>query len=61
MARSENIIQYLNENDKNKVFFFAEVLFQHAKYENLRKEIESRRREIKENQILSHKDIWQGS
>ena len=54
-----NIINYLDEKDKSKVLFFAEVLFKHSKYEKLRVEIESRRKEIKTNQILSHDDFWQ--
>ena len=55
----KNIINYLDEKDKSKVFFFAEVLLKHSKYEKLRVEIESRRKEIMENQITSHEDIWQ--
>ncbi|MDA3896699.1 MAG: hypothetical protein PF482_11210 [Desulfobacteraceae bacterium] len=55
----KNIINFLDEKDKSKVLFFAEVLFKHSKYEKLRSEIESRRKEIKENSILSHEDFWE--
>lgn len=58
MSTRKNIINFLDEKDKGKVLFFAEVLFKHSKYQNLRKEIESRRKEIKENRILSHEDFW---
>ena len=52
------IINFLDEKDKSKVLFFAEVLFKQSKYEKLRSEIESRRKEIRENSILSHEDFW---
>ena len=54
-----NIINELDEKDKSKLFFFAEVLFKHSKYEKLRVEIGQRRKEIKGNNIISHKDFWQ--
>ncbi|MFZ2631286.1 MAG: hypothetical protein WA081_01045 [Desulfosalsimonadaceae bacterium] len=52
------IINHLDEKDRNKLFFFAEVLFNHSKYQNLRDEIGWRRKEIKENNIISHQDFW---
>jgi nickel-dependent lactate racemase len=54
-----NIINELDEKDKNKLFFFAEMLFKHSKYEKLRDEIGQRRKEVKEKNIISHKDFWQ--
>jgi hypothetical protein len=58
-SNKNNIISKLDEKDKGKIFFFAEVLFKHSKYEKLRDEIGQRREEIKGNNIISHKDFWQ--
>jgi hypothetical protein len=57
-VNKNNIINYLDEKDKNKLFFFAELLLKHTKYQKLRDEIADRRKEIKTNQIISHKDFW---
>ncbi|MBC2716534.1 MAG: hypothetical protein HF978_14610 [Desulfobacteraceae bacterium] len=54
-----NIINYLDEKDKSKILFFAEVLFKHSKYEKLRTELEVRRKEIRESNIISHENFWQ--
>jgi len=58
MTAHKNIISFLDEKDQGKVLFFAEILLQHSKYEVLREEIESRRKEIKENQVFSHEEVW---
>ena len=59
MGTQKNTINYLDEKDKSKILFFAEVLFRHSKYEKLRTEIEVRRKEIRENNIISHENFWQ--
>jgi hypothetical protein len=35
------MIYYLDESDKDKIFFFAEVLFNQSKYRNLKDENQS--------------------
>jgi len=54
-----NIITYLDEKDKEKVLFFAEMLIKQSKYDKLREEIQKRRKEINDNQVISHQDFWQ--
>ncbi len=54
-----NLITYLDEKDKEKVLFFAEMLIKQSKYDKLRKEIQKRRKEINDNQVISHQDFWQ--
>jgi BioD-like phosphotransacetylase family protein len=58
-AYKNNIINHLDESDKDKIFFFAEVLFNQSKYRNLRDEISHRRKEIQENKVILHQDFWQ--
>ena len=55
----QNLVNCLDEKDKDKLLFFAEILFKHSKYEKVRDEIEQRRKEVRENHIISHRDFWQ--
>jgi hypothetical protein len=57
-VNKNNLINYLDEKDKNKLFFFAELLLKHTKYQKLRDEIADRRKEIKANHTISHKEFW---
>jgi len=52
-------VSLLNNEDKNKILEFTNILLKQNKYNKLRKEIEDRRGEIKRGEILSHEEIWQ--
>ena len=49
----------LDNEDKNKILEFINILIKQSKYNKLRKEIELRRAEVQTGQILSHEEIWQ--
>jgi hypothetical protein len=51
-------INLLEEKDKKKIFYFTELLLKKEKYNNLRKDLEVRRKEIKQGKVLSHETIW---
>ena len=55
-----DIISLLDDKDRKKLSEFANILINQNKYNKLRKEIESRRAEIKNGQFLSHEEIWRG-
>ncbi len=55
-----DIISLLDDKDRKKLSEFANILINQNKYNKLRKEIESRRTEIKNGQFLSHEEIWRG-
>ena len=60
-AEGENMIkeyEMLDEQDKKLVKKFIEELVKKEKYEQLRKEIQKRRQEIKKGKIVSHGEIW---
>jgi hypothetical protein len=52
------IISMLDDTDKQKLSEFAQMLVRRKKYEQLRKEIDTRRSEIKKGETLSHDAIW---
>lgn len=53
------VVSLLNDEDQKNLLEFANILFKKGKYSTLRKEIENRRSEIKNGDILSHEEIWQ--
>ncbi len=53
-----NIIDRLDEGDKYKVKYFIQLLIRQEKYNKLKEEIQSRRKEIAQGEILSHDEIW---
>ncbi len=53
-----NIIDRLDEDDKYKVKYFIQLLIRQEKYNKLKEEIQSRRKEIAQGEILSHDEIW---
>ena len=53
-----NIIDRLDEDDKYKVKYFIQLLIRQEKYNKLKEEIRSRRKEIAQGEILSHDEIW---
>ena len=50
--------EILDEQDKKLVKKFIEELVKKEKYENIRKEIQKRRQEIKKGCTASHEEIW---
>ena len=52
------IINKLDQNDKEKVVYFIKLLLTKSKYDKLKKEISERRDEIKNKEILTHNEIW---
>lgn len=55
----EEILPLLDNNEKQALSDMAEIIIESKKSKKLRKEIEQRREEIKENKIINHEDIWQ--
>ncbi len=51
-------IEILDEKDKEKLLKFAKELYKQKKYKKLREEIESRRKEIRQGNVLTHEEIW---
>ncbi len=52
------LIEKLDKQDKEKVKYFLKLLLEQKKYNNLKKEISRRRKEISTGKILSHDEIW---
>ena len=52
------IINKLDKNDKKLLDFLALELLKKEKYQNLRIEIEKRRKEIKKGNTLFHEEVW---
>jgi len=59
MEEVMEIIPFLKDEDKKKISEFAAILLKQDKYTRLRKEIELRRAQVKEGEVLSHEEIWQ--
>ncbi len=55
---STKIINHLQREDQEKIFYFINLLLEKNEYKQLAKEISQRRNEIKNNKIISHNDIW---
>jgi len=53
-----NIIEQLDEGDRYKIKYFIKLLIQQEKYNKLKKEIQSRRKEIEHGEVLTHDEIW---
>ena len=53
-----SIIEQLDAEDKEKLLYFAKLLLGQSKYKKLREEIEQRRAEIREGEVLTHEEIW---
>lgn len=59
MALSEaNIMERLDQEDKEKVSYFIRLLLNKSKYRALKKELAERRKEVKKGETLSHEEIW---
>ena len=48
------VIEKLDKEDHEKIAYFTELLLQKSKYHTLKREIEKRRKEIKNGEILMH-------
>ncbi len=53
-----NIIEMLDEEDKYKIKYFIQLLIRQEKYNKLKEEIQSRKKEIAQGEILTHDEIW---
>ncbi len=53
-----NIIEELDQQDKDKVSYFVQLLLKQTKYQALKKEIARRREEIQHGETLTHEAIW---
>ncbi|RMG68342.1 MAG: hypothetical protein D6710_10240 [Nitrospirae bacterium] len=54
-----DVIDILDNEDKEKVAYFVSLLIEKKKYRNLLKELKARRAEIKKGQSFSHSEIWE--
>ncbi len=59
-SSNTSIIEKLDENDRDKIEYFAKLLLNQSKYKKIKNEIEKRRKEIEKDEILSHDDFWKG-
>ncbi len=54
-----DIIEKLDQEDKEKVSYFIRLLLHQSKYQALKKEIAQRREEIRQGNTLTHEAIWE--
>ena len=59
LADKLDVLEKLNNEDKEKINYFISLILSKEKYKKLKLEIDARRQEIKNNNILSHDEIWQ--
>ncbi len=52
------ILEKLDNEDKYKIKYFIRLLVQQEKYNNLKDEIRSRRKEIAQGETLTHDELW---
>jgi hypothetical protein len=52
------ILEKLDDEDKYKIKYFIRLLVQQEKYNNLKDEIRSRRKEIAQGETLTHDELW---
>jgi hypothetical protein len=55
---SANILERLDQEDKEKVSYFIRLLLNKSKYQLLKKELAERRKEVQTGETLSHEDLW---
>jgi len=59
MAISEsNILEKLDNVDKEKVSYFIRLLLNQSKYRKLKEELFLRRKEIQQGETLTHDNVW---
>jgi len=54
----ENILQKLDDEDKQKIQYFVNLLLKQSKYKRLQEELTKRRKEIANGEVLTHSEIW---
>ena len=59
LADKIDILEKLDSEDKEKIDYFINLILSKEKYNKLKLEINERRADIKNNNILSHDEIWQ--
>ncbi len=55
---TEDLLKKLDPIDLKKVEYFLQLLLRQEKYKALQKEIEDRRKEIANGDVLTHDDLW---
>ena len=53
-----NILEKLDNEDKYKIKYFIRLLVQQEKYNKLKDEIRSRRKEVAQDETLTHDELW---
>ena len=53
-----NMLEILDDEDKYKIKYFIQLLIQQEKYNKLKDEIRSRRKEIAQGETLTHDELW---
>jgi hypothetical protein len=48
----------MDQEDQGKVSYFMSLLLSQSKYSAMQKEISLRRKEIRQGNSLTHKEIW---
>ncbi|GAB6888986.1 hypothetical protein JCM13304A_24900 [Desulfothermus okinawensis JCM 13304] len=57
-AMDQNILQKLDDKDKQKIQYFVNLLLKQSKYKGLQEELAKRRKEIANGEVLTHSEIW---
>jgi hypothetical protein len=57
-ASSANILERLDQEDKEKVSYFIRLLLNKSKYQQLKEELSDRRKEVQSGETVSHEDLW---
>ena len=55
---ASSLLEKLDKEDKEKVSYFARLLLNQSKYQELKEEISIRREEINRGETLTHDDVW---
>ncbi len=55
------LLNSLDKSDQEKVLYFMRLLLKKEKYESLKREIQQRREEVAQGEVLSHEEIWDRS
>ena len=55
------LLNSLDKADQEKVLYFMRLLLKKEKHESLKREIQQRREEVAQGEVLSHEEIWDRS
>jgi hypothetical protein len=53
-----SILERLDQENKEKVSYFTRLLLNKSKYQQLKKEVADRRKEVQSDETVSHEDLW---